>query len=292
MDSALSLLDPAFLKRLAARTLRSRKRGTGVRVGERRSQRRGQSQEFADHRPYVPGDDLRFLDWHLYGRLDTLWVKLFEEEEDRVVWLLLDSSASMQGAKLDYARQIAAALGFVALGHHDRVAVAGLTDTIASYAPPRRGRRDAHALFQTLEAVHPGGGSDPGAAIARLPRQQGAGIALLFTDFLYPDGPDVALRQLRARGYEVHTFHVVSPDELRPALEGDLVLVDAESGEELAVSVDEAALDRYEATLHAWATEMEATARRLGVGYTRVLTSTPVEDFVLRDLERLGLLAR
>lgn len=288
----MPLLDPAFLKRLAARTLVSRKRGSGVRAGQRRSNRRGQSQEFADHRPYVPGDDLRFLDWHLYGRLDALWVKLFEEEEDRVVHLLLDSSASMQGDKLDVARKIAAALGFVALGHHDRVAVAGLTDKLASYAPPRRGRRSTHALFATLEAVHPAGGSDPGAALSKLPRQQGAGIALLFTDFLYPDGPDVALRQLRARGYEVHVFHLISPAELRPALDGDLLLVDAETGEELPVSVDEAALDRYEATLHAWADEMEQTARKLGVGYTRVLTSVDVEDFVLRDLERLGLLSR
>lgn len=288
----MSLLDPAFLKRLATRSLRSRRRAAGVRSGERRSPRRGQSQEFADHRPYVPGDDLRFLDWHLYGRLDALWVKLFEEEQDRLVTLLIDTSASMQGEKLDMARKIAAALGFVALGHHDRVAVAGLTDTLASYAPPRRGRRSCPALFQTLEAIHPAGRSDPGAAVARLPRQQGAGIALLFTDLLYPDGPDHALRQLRARGQEVHVFHLVAPSELRPDLDGDVVLVDAESGEELAVTVDAMSLDRYEATVHAWAEEMELTARRLGVGFTRVLTSVPLETFVLRDLERLGLLAR
>lgn len=284
------LLGPDFLKRLAALTLTSRRRGSGARVGQRRSQRRGQSQEFADHRPYVPGDDLRFLDWHLYGRLDALWVKLFEEEEDRVVQLLLDCSASMEGEKLHYARQVAAALAFVALGHEDRVAVFGLNEALAHYAPPQRGRSQVRAVFHALEAVHPGGGSDPGRAVAACPRQRGTGIALLFTDFLYPDGPDAALRQLLARGNEVHAFHVVSPAELRPAVDGDLVLVDAESGEEIAVTVDEGVLDRYEATVHAWAEEMEQTCRRLGVGYTRVLTSTPVERFVLEELRRSGVI--
>lgn len=286
------LLSPDFLKRLAALTLRSKRRGSGVRAGERRSQRRGQSQEFADHRPYVPGDDLRFLDWHLYGRLDTLWVKLFEEEEDRVVQMLLDCSASMQGDKLAYARQIAAALSFVALGHNDRVTVAGLSDQVAHYGAPQRGRRGTRAVFDTLEAVHPGGTTDLGKALQAYPRQRGTGIALLFTDFLYPEGPDVALKQLVARGNEVHVFHLVSPADLRPDFDGDLVLVDAETGEELAVTVDEAVLDRYESTLHAWAEEMEKTARRLGVGYTRVLTSTPVEAFVMQDLRRAGVVGR
>ena len=286
------LLSPDFLERLAALTLSSKRRGSGVRAGERRSQRRGQSQEFADHRPYVPGDDLRCLDWHLYGRLDTLWVKLFEEEEDRVVQVLLDCSASMQGDKLAYARQIAAALSSVALGHKDRVTVAGLSDQVAHYGPPQRGRRGTRAVFDTLEAVHPGGNTDLGKALVGYPRQRGTGIALLFTDFLYPDGPDVALKQLVARGNEVHVFHLVSPADLRPAFDGDLVLVDSETGEELAVTVDEAVLDRYESTLHAWAEDMEKTARRLGVGYTRVLTSTPIEAFVLQDLRRAGVVGR
>lgn len=232
------------------------------------------------------------MDWHLYGRLDTLWIKLFEEEEDRVVHLLLDCSASMQGAKLAYARQIAAALGFVALNHNDRVAVSGLNDTLDSYAPPRRGRRNTHAVFASLEAVHPGGSTDLGAALARLPRTSGSGIALLFTDFLYPNGPAGPLERLRARGYDVHAFHLLSPAELAPPLDGDLLLVDAESGEELAVTVDDAARERYASALAGWTEQAETTARRLNVGYTRVVTSTPLETFVLRDLHHAGLLDR
>ncbi len=112
----VALLPASLLDRLAALTLRARRRGAGVTTGGRKSPRRGRSQEFADHRPYVPGDDLRFLDWHLYGRLDALWIKLFEEEEDRVVQCLVDCSASMQGEKLAYARQLAGAMAFLALG--------------------------------------------------------------------------------------------------------------------------------------------------------------------------------
>jgi uncharacterized protein (DUF58 family) len=286
----LSLLPPELRRRLEALTLRSRRRGAGVRAGERRSIRRGRSQEFADHRPYVPGDDLRFLDWHLYGRLDALWVKLFEEEDDRVVQLLVDCSASMEGDKLQYARTLSAALAYVALGHSDRVSVAGLSDRLAHFAPPRRGRRAASGIFQTLEAVQPGGPTDLVRGIQATPRARGAGIALLFSDLLYEEAIEAPLRRLLGRGGEVHVFHLLSPVDLRPALSGDVLLVDSETGEEVPLTVDEAMLDRYEATVHAWVEEIEKTCRRLGVGYTRVHTTMDVEELVLRDLRREGVL--
>ena len=272
-------------------TLRSRRRAGGVRQGERRSRRRGQSQEFADHRPYVAGDDLRFLDWHMYARLDTLWVKLFEEEQDRTVAVLLDASASMEGEKLDYARQVAAAISFVALGQADRVLVAGMSDELAHYSPARRGRRAANAVFSSLEAVHPGGGTDLARAIAALPRQRGAGIGLLFTDFLYPDGAEAALKRLLSRNLELHAFHVMAPWELRPELEGDLTLIDAETGEQVSVSLGERALDRYEAEVRAFSDEVAETCRRLGVTYTRLLTSVPVDEVILRTLRDQGVLS-
>ena len=140
--------------------MRSNHRAAGVRVGERKSIRRGQSQEFADHRPYVPGDDLRFLDWHLYGRLDTLWVKLFEEESDRTIQLLLDCSASMHGEKIEYAKQVAGALSFVALGQSDRVVIAGLNEAMSHYSPARRGRKATKPLFDTLVSMNANGQTD------------------------------------------------------------------------------------------------------------------------------------
>lgn len=280
---------PAALRhRLSRLSLQIRKRGAGLSVGERRSTRRGQSQEFADHRPYVQGDDLRHLDWHLAGRLDALWVKLFEEESDRVVQLLVDASASMEGPKLDHARQIAAALAWVALGGTDRVLVAGLSDRLAPFAPPRRGRRSAPQLFSTLEQVHPGGRSEPDVALAALPRQRGSGLAVLISDLFYPDGPKRALQSLIARHNEVLVIHVLAPEDLRPDLGGDCVLVDAETGEELPLSVDEEMLDVYAATVQAWSEEMARACRAVGASYVRSLTHEPVDDFVLRTLRREG----
>jgi uncharacterized protein (DUF58 family) len=284
------LIPAELLKKLSKLKLRAGARGVGMAGGERRSIRRGQSLEFADHRPYVPGDDLRHLDWHLYGRLDQLWLKLFEESDDRVVQAMIDTSASMQGEKLDYARQLAAALAWVALGHGDRVAVAALSDRLAHYSPPRRGRGAATGLFRALEQVHPDGRTDLARAVAGTPRQRGNGVVLLFTDMLYADGPDAALKQLRARGNEVHAFHLISPTDLRPDLSGDVVLVDAETGDELPLSIDDDVLDTYEATVWAWAEEMRQTCSRLGVGYTRLITSAPIERVLLDDLRRQGLL--
>ena len=288
----MGLLPAGLLEKLSRLTLRSGRRKAGAAGGEHRSIRRGQSQEFADHRPYVPGDDLRFLDWHVFGRLDALWIKLFEEEDDRVVQILVDCSASMEGEKLAYARQVAASLAWLALGANDRVSVGAVADTLRSYDPPRRGRSAGPAIFRTIEAMQPGGPTDLGRCLDTLPRQRGAGLALLFTDLLYADGPDSALRRLMARGFDVHVLHLLSPVDLRPGLDGDVVLVDAETGEELAATIDDDVLDRYEATLKAWSDEMEATCRRLGCGYSRILTSTPLEELILGDLRRAGLVDR
>jgi uncharacterized protein (DUF58 family) len=287
----VALLPPELLTMLARLGLRTGRRGTGLSGGTHRSKRRGISQEFADHRPYVPGDDIRFLDWHVYGRLDALWVKRFEEEEDRVVQLLLDTSASMEGEKLAYAQQLSAALAFVALGADDRVAVGAIAERLVAYHAPRRGRAAASAVFSSIEEVHPGGTTDIGKGVDGWPRQQGSGLALLFTDLLYPDGPDLALRRLLSRGNDVHVFHLVVPADLRPALSGDVVLVDAETGEELAATIDDEVLDAYEATVRAWADEMAQTCARLGCGYTRVLTSSPVQEVLLGDLRRAGVVS-
>src|ERR1700678_2745265 len=127
------LLDPQFLTRLEQLELVSRKIFLGRMKGERRSKRKGHSVEFADYRPYVPGDDLRFLDWNLYGRLDRLFLRLFQEEEDLHVYLLVDHSLSMNfgtPTKFHYAKQVAAALGFIGMVNLDRVIVQAFTDNL------------------------------------------------------------------------------------------------------------------------------------------------------------------
>jgi len=284
------MIEPALLDRLAALSLRTVQRRSGQASGPRASRRRGTSQEFADHRPYVPGDDLRHLDWHLYGRLDALWIKLFEAEDDQVVQCLVDSSASMRGDKLRYAQQLASALAWVALNHGDRVSTASLTDGVVRYRPARRGRAAAPAIFAELEAMEASGPTALGQAVGRVPRQQGAGTALLFTDFLFAEDPDALLRRLLARHGEVFAVHVLSPVDVRPDLVGDVVLVDAETGEELPLTVDEAVLDRVEATMIAWADDVRAACQRLGASYLRVWTATPLEELLFGQLRRDGVL--
>lgn len=284
------MIEPALLDRLTALSLRTLQRRAGQAGGPRMSRRRGSSQEFADHRPYVPGDDLRHLDWHLYGRLDTLWIKLFEAEDDQVVQCLVDSSASMRGDKLRVAQQLAAALAWVALNHGDRVSTASLTDGVARYRPARRGRSAAPAIFAELQAMEAGGPTGLGEALGRVPRQRGAGTALLFSDFLFAEDPEGVLRRLLARHVDVWALHLVSPVDVRPDLVGDVVLVDQETGEEMPLTVDDAVLDRVEATMIAWADGIEQTCRRLGASYLRIWTETPLEELLFGQLRREGAL--
>lgn len=285
----MPLLSSEFLARLSRYRLGSRARAPGNQ-GAHRGIRRGQSQEFADYRPYVPGDDLRFLDWHLLARLDTLWTRLFEEERDRVVHLLVDSSASMQGEKLDTARKLAAALGWVALGGTDRVLYAGLAERVASLLPSGRGRAHAAPLFAALEAQIAAGKTDLGAALAALPRAQGSSYILLFTDMLLPQGAEPTLRRALALGAHVHLFHMVAPEEISPPLRGEWVVIDAETQEEVAVTLDEVTLAAHRAHVLGWIDETAQLARHLGVGYTLVSSDIQVETWLYPSLSRAGVL--
>src|SRR5437016_2523958 len=157
------LLDPQFLARLEQLELVSRKIFLGLMKGERRSKRKGQSVEFADYRNYVKGDDLRFLDWNLYARLDRLFIRLFMEEEDLHFYVLIDNSLSMdfgKPSKLHFAKQVAAALAFVGLVNLDRVVVQAFNERLTQSMPAARGRRSLWRLMDFLQKIEPAGPSD------------------------------------------------------------------------------------------------------------------------------------
>ena len=284
------LLSPSFLAKLATLTMRARRRGAGVRKGERRSIRRGQSLEFADHRAYVPGDDLRHLDWHLLGRLDALFVKLFEEKEDRTIQIFVDASASMQGDKLQVARQVGAALAFVALGNMDRVCVADFAAGLRRVRPPVRGRSGIHAVVRHMLEVLPEGETDLVKALRSYPRRQGTGIGIVLSDLLFREGYSEPLERLLHLDIELYVFHVISPSELRPDLGGDILLVDLEDGSEVPLTVDDDVLDRYERTVRSYIEGAEAFCRRMGIGYSLLEADTDVESYVMNTLRRQGLL--
>src|SRR5207248_11295286 len=225
-----SLLGPKFLARLEQLELVSRKIFLGRLKGERRSKRKGQSVEFADYRNYVVGDDLRFLDWNLYARLDRLFIRLFMEEEDLHVYILLDNSLSMDfGAptKLHYVKQVAAALGFIGLVNMDRVVIEAFNDRLTQSLPPVRGRRSLWRLLDFLKKLEPAGPSDLKRALRSFSiKCSGKGIVILLSDLMDKAGYEDALRYLVARQLDIYVVHVLSQEEIDPEIVGDLKLVD------------------------------------------------------------------
>src|SRR5919108_1904491 len=158
-DTAAPLLSPEFLHRLEQLELVSRKIFLGRMKGERLSKRKGQSVEFADYRNYVIGDDLRFLDWNLFARLDRLFIRLFLEEEDLHFYILIDNSLSMDfgtPTKLHYAKQLAAALGFIGLANLDRVVIEAFNERLTQTMPAARGRRSLWRLLDFLGKIEAG----------------------------------------------------------------------------------------------------------------------------------------
>src|SRR5947209_2285309 len=226
------LLDPQFLARLEQLELVSRKIFMGRMKGERRSKRKGQSVEFADYRNYVVGDDLRFLDWNLFARLDRLFIRLFMEEEDLHVYLLIDNSLSMDfgsPSKLHFAKQVAAALGFIGLTNMDRVVIEAFNDRLTQSLPPMRGRRSLWRVMDFLQKLEPAGPSDLKTALRNFSiKCSGKGIVILLSDFMDKGGYEDALRYLIARQLDIYVIQVLSQEEIDPEIVGDLKLIDVD----------------------------------------------------------------
>lgn len=302
----MALLDADFLAKLDQLRLIARHVRAGQMVGERRSTKRGTSVEFADYRDYTRGDDLRRVDWNIYARLERPFVKLFEEEEDLAVHVLLDGSGSMEwgdgktesGGQEDgprnkwlYARRLAAALGYIALISGDRLTTASLTFQISNLKfGPVRGRGQALRLFDWLEGLGAEGTTDLNAALRTYAISGGrAGLVMLISDLFSPTGYAEGLTALAARGHEVVILHVLSPDEVEPPLGGDLRLLDVETGEPQEVTIDGGMRSLYRRRLEEWQGEIRATCRARDVHYVPIVTDTTFERVALYDLRRVGL---
>src|SRR5216683_3364229 len=235
------LLDPQFLHRLEQLELVSRKIFQGRMKGERRSKKKGQSVEFADFRNYVIGDDLRFLDWNLYARLDKLFIRIFFEEEDLHFYILLDNSLSMDfgnPTKLHYARQIAAALGFIGLVNLDRVVLEVFNNRLTQSLPALRGRRSLWRMLDFLQKLEPAGPSDMAKALRAFSLKcSGKGVVVVLSDFMDKGGYEEALRYLVARQLDIYVIQILSQEEIEPEIVGDLKLVDIEDDDVAEITV-------------------------------------------------------
>src|SRR5690349_13929928 len=270
------LLPPELLRRLEQFQLLAARRAKSSARGERRSRARGQSVEFADYRNYVPGDDFRYLDWNLYGRLDRLFIKLYEEERELPVRIFLDASESMafgEPRKFDFARQVAAAVGYVALCGFDRVSVLPFpehAEEMAARGALRavRGRKSSLGFFQNLNQLTAREPANFNVALRRgaLEARQ-AGVAVVLSDFLDPSGYEGGLSALVGRGFQVNAVQILAPEELNPSTYGDLRLVDSESGAFQEVTSGKFRLRAYQQTVSNFCQRLREYCQKHGVHF-------------------------
>lgn len=292
--TATTLLDAEFMRKIEQLSLISRKVFTGRLRGERRSRKRGMSVEFADYRNYVPGDDLRFIDWNIYGRLDRLFLKLFQEEEDLHVYILLDISGSMafgEPEKMAFARKVAAALAYVGLVNMDRVVIGCFSSRLRETLRPIRGRGQVWKLLRFLTGVHPEGTTGLERSVRDFVVQHSRkGIVILISDFMDRSGFEEALKLFLARNFDIFTIQVLSPEEVQPKVTGDLRLVDMEDGDLTDVTISAPLLKVYARNLQAFLGAIQEYCTRRGIVHVFTTTATPFDQLVLNYLRTRGLL--
>ncbi|MEK6703144.1 MAG: DUF58 domain-containing protein [Planctomycetota bacterium] len=308
------LLTPELLAKISPLDVSSRKIFSGKLKGERRSKKRGESVEFADHRSYVSGDDTRHIDWNLFARLDVLFLKLYLEEEDLSLHVVFDASASAdcgKPSKFDFMQKAAMALGYVGLVNLNRVACTVMGGTTASaldkkddesetgkptIQPTRalrdlRGRRRAVELAQFICDTEPAGGFNFRQAAERIAlSRRGKGVMLVMSDFLFKEGYEDGLRMLLGRGYDLIVVQVLSPDEIDPSITGDLALKDVEDSDLAEVTISSPLLKKYKQTVTAYTERLREFCGRRGMQYMLVRSDTSIETLMLDYLRKRGVL--
>ena len=288
------LLDSRFMARLDSLDIQSRKILQGRLKGERRSKRRGQSVEFADHRQYAHGDDVRFLDWNIYARLDQLFLKLFLEEQDLSLHILVDASASVATGDppKDLAlKRLAAALAYVGLVNNNRVSLCTFADGLAREMRHMRGRQCVGEMAEMLLAAKADGLSHFEKACRQwVATRIGSGVTVVMSDFLLKEGFETGLKRLVSDRFELCVIQMLSPQERKPDLAGDLRLVDVEDADEAEVTVSRALLDHYQRNLAGYCNAIKDFCTRRGATYVLTDSAQPVERLVLDQLRRARLL--
>ena len=294
-DDNVALFDDEFQRRLEYLAIVARRLQSGRNRAERRSRKTGSGIEFADHRQYSPGDDLRYLDWHVYQRHGRLLLRLFEEEEDLSVYVLIDGSKSMSFGsppKLFYAKHLAAALSYVALASLDRVSVQLFRDTMVSRLAPTRGKNRVFKVFEFLQPLRADGPTDLGKAMkAFVAQHKRRGVVIVISDLYDPSGFEDGINQLRYGQFEPHVIQLFDPSEVSPRVLGDVRLVDNETGEVREVTLTPQILRRYATVHREFRDRIRDFCTEKQVPYHPVETSTPFDDALLGILRRGALVA-
>lgn len=293
------MFDSEFLKRLEYLSLLSKRVFKGQLLAQRRTKQTGGGVEFADHREYIHGDDLRYLDWNVYARHGDLLLKRFQEEEDLHVYILLDCSRSMNSQatepelavdKFTFARQIAAALAYIALADLDRVSILGYDNRLRSTLPLMRGKDNALSLLRFLDKLTTSGESTDLASVAsdfvrRAPR---TGLALVISDLFDQNGFREGIDILRHRRFEPHVIQVHTQREATPDFLGDVELIDVESQQSRKVTVTEKKLKQYKAVFQKFLRDIETYCMTYGLSHTRATTDVPFDEVLLKMMRLAG----
>jgi uncharacterized protein (DUF58 family) len=288
------LIDPQFMARLDQLDILSRKLLAGKMKGERRSKRRGQSVEFADYRNYTIGDDLRFIDWNIYARLDKLFLKLFMEEEDISLYILVDVSASCDFGdpnKAIYIKKVAAALGYIGLVNYNRVTIAAMADGIVAETGGMRGRRRVSQMIDFVTKLKPAGSSHFAESCKRFAlANRHKGVCVVLSDFFVKEGFESGLRYVAGGKYDLFCVQILSPQEIDPDLAGDLKLRDIEDDDMAEVSITQPLMKQYKSNLNAYCLSLKDYITRRGGTYLFTSTAVPFDTLVLNYLRERGLL--
>ena len=287
-----TFFDTEFLKKLERLRLIAKRLTWANAKGEHPTSRRGYSLEFSDYRKYQQGDDLRYVDWNIYRRLDRLLLKVFTADEEMNVYLLVDTSRSMaEGtpAKIGYAKRVAAALGYIALKNLDRVGGASFSSALHASLTLGRGRKQVLGLFNFLSKLPCHGETDLRGAIHSFTNLfPHPGLAIIISDFFDPAGWRGGLEELATKKYQLLVIHILDPQEITPRPWGDVALNDVENGRERRFFLDKDLIRRFQEELAGYFREIETVCSSRRIDYLRTTTELPFDEFVLQTLRQVS----
>ena len=285
-----SFIDDDFLRNLEKLKLVTRKGVKGPHRGEHKSWQIGEGIEFLDYRNYHLGDDLRYVDWSVYGRMDKLFIKLFHAEENQTIHVLLDMSRSMRSGtppKHISAKKIAAALGYICLSNLDKIGLTAFSENIVAMKPPVRGKRSYSELLSFLVTLAPDNNTDLNTSLsAYAARCKKQGIAVVISDLFDPNGYSDGLKALTYKHFDTHIIHTLDHQELFWSETGNLMLQDIESGGKKVTFVDRSLLERYRQKIQDYITQIKGFCDNYGITYHLHDTSLPFEDFLIDYLAK------
>jgi len=280
-----TFIDDNFLRKLEKLKLLTRRGVKGPEKGGHRARQTGEGIEFLDYRKYHLGDDLRYVDWSVYGRLDKLFIKLFHAEENQTVHILLDMSRSMGSGvppKVIHSKKIAAALSYICLSGYDKVGIAAFTDTLTVHRPPARGRRRFPELLDVIYGMEPDGNTDINACLMSYAALRHApGIAVVLSDLFDPKGYQDGLRGLVHRNFDVHLIQILDHEEVFWSTSGTLQLTDVETGKRKTVDLDRAAVAAYRDAMDHFLSDIGRHCAKYGIAHYVHDTRIPFEDFLM-----------